>query len=328
MDKVVETLWNKTLNNLFTERGTQFPESTTMSYLGTLNSLLSTTTSRYNSLRRTLLSSSSEEADTTIDDPDSSHVSRVLRAYYTEKGRPFPPWLPPDPHARPSASPQTSFVGSASSLRGAARNSGGAGPAAAAGGRGGGLSDLWADNASAQQSQQDSGSLRRGVAGAKFGRNKVPNLQQGQNDMLAPRPLPSQKAGSYQNTTGQQAGSSGSLGGGGPMSPQPPGSAGSGTSVQERLKARLGGRGAVTPPLPREGSSGSGGGCDGSGRSYGGDAGGGYGSTAGGNPYATGAYGSGDPYAGGGGYDGGSGLRRKPPPGQASNGLPNGPRQR
>ena len=300
-----------------------------MSYLNTLNSLLSTTTSRYNSLRRTILSSSSEEADKTIDDPDSSHVSRVLRAYYTEKGRPFPPWLPPDPHARPSGSPQTSFVGSAGSLRGAGRSSGGAAQSAPSAGRGGGLGDLWADNTSTQQPQQDSGSLRRGLAGARLGRNRAAENQQAQGEMLAPRPLPSQRAGSYQNAMGQQGGGgSGSYSGGGTMSPKPPGSAGSGGSVQERLKARLGGRGAVTPPLPREGSEGGSGGYDGAGGSYGGDTGGSYGSSGGHSPYASSGPASGDPYVDSGGYDGGAGVRRKPPPGQARNGLPSGPRQR
>ena len=177
-----------------------------MSYLNSLNSLLSTTTSRYNSLRRTLLSSSSEEADKTIDDPDSSHVSRVLRAYYTEKGRPFPPWLPPDPNARPTASPQASFVSSTSSLRGAARNRSGDGQAVPVGGRGGGLSDLWADTSSTQQPQQDNGSLRRGLAGARLGRNRAQEPQQRQSETLAPRPLPSQRAGSYQNAMVQQQG--------------------------------------------------------------------------------------------------------------------------
>lgn len=290
-----------------------------MSYLGTLNSLLSTTTSRYNSLRRTLLSSSSEEADTKIDDPDSSHVSCVLRAYYTEKGRPFPPWLPPDPHARPTASPQSSFVASAGSLRGAGRNPGGSGATTTPGGRGGGLSDLWADNSSTQQPQQDSGSLRRGLAGARLGRNRAQEGHQGQNEALAPRPLPSQKAGSYQNSMGQSGGGGSGSYGGAMMSP--PGSAGStGGSVQERLKARLGGRGAVTPPLTREGSGRSSGGFEGTGGSYG--------PSSGGNPYSSGGYGSGDPYGGGGGYDGGAGVRRKPPPGQSNVGLSNGPRQR
>ena len=60
-----------------------------------LSNLLTTTTGRYNSLRRTLLSSE-DDGDT----EDDSHISRALRAYYTEKARPFPPWLPPDPNDR------------------------------------------------------------------------------------------------------------------------------------------------------------------------------------------------------------------------------------
>lgn len=111
----------------------------------------------------------------------------------------------------------------------------------------------------------------------------------------------------------------------------PPGSAGSGGgSVQERLKARLGGRGAVTPPLPREGSGSSMGGYEGVGGNHGGDGRGSYDSSGGGKPYSLGGYGSADLYAGdaGGGYDVSGGVGRKPPPGQAKMGLPNGPRQR
>jgi hypothetical protein len=59
-----------------------------------LNSLLTNTTSRYNNLRQKLL-----DSDADGDTEDDSHISRVLRAYYTEKGRPFPQW----PH-RPCSS--------------------------------------------------------------------------------------------------------------------------------------------------------------------------------------------------------------------------------
>ena len=91
------------------------------------SNLLTNTTSRYNSLRRTLLS---DEADG--DTEDDTHISRVLRSYYTEKGRPFPPWLPPDPKA-PQQAP-TVFVSSSGRQQ----------PGAAQMGRGGGaLSDLW-----------------------------------------------------------------------------------------------------------------------------------------------------------------------------------------
>lgn len=281
-----------------------------MSYMNTLNSLLSTTTSRYTSLRRQLLSSSSED-DSQVEDPDSSHVSKVLRAYYTEKGRPFPPWLPPDPKARELQQPgQNSFASSASSLRAAGgRNSGGATPQAGSRGSGGGLSDLWADNSAPVKTPQENGSLRRGLAGARLGpRTRTQDTQ----DLSAPRPLPSQRAGSYQTAVGQQ-------GGGRSASPVPPGSSGSGASVQERLKARLGGR-ATPTTLGRERSEESGGSyMDGSGDSGGAGgrySGGGTGGGYGGNPYAA---------TGGQDYDGGG---RRAPQRQGGTGLPSGPRQR
>ena len=56
------------------------------------SNLLTKTSSQISNLRSTLLYS---EADGDTD--DDTHVCRVLRNYYVEKGRPFPPWLPPDP---------------------------------------------------------------------------------------------------------------------------------------------------------------------------------------------------------------------------------------
>ena len=64
-------------------------DSSTMS--GYLSSLLTSSTEKYNTLRRTLQS----EADG--DTEDDSHISRALRNYYTDAGRGLPPWLPPDP---------------------------------------------------------------------------------------------------------------------------------------------------------------------------------------------------------------------------------------
>ena len=274
--------------------------------MNTLNSLLSTTTSRYTSLRRQLLSSSSED-DSQVDDPDSSHVSKVLRAYYTEKGRPFPPWLPPDPKAREQQQHgQGTFASSAGSLRGAGgRNSGGPPPGVGARGSGGGLSDLWADNsAPAQPPPQENGSLRRGLAGARLGaRTRIQDPQ----DSSGPRPLPSQRAGSYQTAMGIP---------GRTTSPVPPGSSGSGGSVQERLKARLGGR--ATPTLGGERSEGSVGGYVDGGTDYGAGGGGKYGSGGpGGGAYAS------NPYEGGQPYDGGG---RKPV--RQGGIIPSGPRQR
>ena len=290
-----------------------------MSYLSSLNSILSTTTSRYTSLRRQLLSSSSED-DSQVDDPDSSHVSKVLRAYYTEKGRPLPPWLPPDPKSREQQTQvQGSFASSAGSLRGSGGrpNSGGVGQAGGPTRGGGvGLGDLWADNLKpAAQPPPQNTSLRRGLGGARLGFGARARTQDthGQEDS-SPLPLPSQRAGSYQSAI---SGNPGIEGGRGP-SPVPPGSSGStgGGSVQERLKARLGKGGGTPPALGRESSAGSGSGYVDSG-GYAGSGGGEY-ASGGGSGYGENRYGD-----GGQGYD----VARKPLR-QGGVGLPSGPRQR
>lgn len=203
-----------------------------MSYLSTLNTLLTSTTSRYTSLRRTLLTTS--EDDSSIDDPESSHVSRVLRAYYTEKGRPFPAWLGPDPRSTSSSS-QGFETGRLGSLRGGQRVD----TNLSRGNSSAGLSDLFADSPGAAPGRPEEAptSLRRGLGG----RNMGPRTQslQPQQESLSVRPLPSQRAGSYQTQNQlfqqQQQGLLPAR----TASPVPPGS--SGGSVQERLKARLGG---------------------------------------------------------------------------------------
>ncbi|KAL3957259.1 hypothetical protein ACCO45_007837 [Purpureocillium lilacinum] len=63
------------------------------------NNLLTKTTSQISSLRSTLLSS-----DADGDTEDDTHVCRVLRNYYADKGRPFPPGCLPTqrpPRPRP-----------------------------------------------------------------------------------------------------------------------------------------------------------------------------------------------------------------------------------
>ncbi|KAF2274254.1 uncharacterized protein EI97DRAFT_435351 [Westerdykella ornata] len=289
-----------------------------------ISNLLTNTTSRYNSLRRQLLSD-----ETDGDTEDDSHISRVLRAYYTEKGRPFPPWLPPDPKA-PQAAP-AQYASSAGRQQGGTM------------GRGGGLSDLW--DAPQQSQQQDPMSLRRGQARGGGG----PRAFQGRpgvGNTFAPesqaqgRPLPSQRAGSYQNSL---AGSN--------AEPSPPPSSGSGSTAQERLKARLWGR--STSPAPSSSSTSSSPapppssgarrgpfdrpGPQGGGRPpYPEDRSGGYQSGGGAqqNQYGMAANspwaGNEDPYAPGGGYGGGS---QRPPPGRGTPGggrigLPSGPRMR
>ncbi|OCL12439.1 hypothetical protein AOQ84DRAFT_386130 [Glonium stellatum] len=197
-----------------------------------ISNLLTTTTSRYNSLRRTLLS---DEADG--DTEDDSHISRVLRAYYTEKGRPFPPWLPPDPKA-PQLAP-TQFVSSA-----------GRQPGQPATGRGGGLSDLW-DSPQQQQQQQEPTSLRRTAQGRGGGRGQQgrPGIVDSYPTAESARPLPSQRAGSYQSAVSQQSFTRP------PTEPSPPPSSGSGGTAQERLKARLWGSGRSNSPTPRVATS-------------------------------------------------------------------------
>ncbi|KAI9880167.1 MAG: hypothetical protein M1830_004986 [Pleopsidium flavum] len=193
-----------------------------------LSSILSTTSSRYNSLRRSLLS---DEADG--DTEDDTHICRVLRAYYTEKGRPFPPWLPPDPKA-PQQYPSAGYGGKNSSLE---RGSGG-----------GGLSDLW--ESPRQSPAEESMSLRRAGPGRGLGRSlpQRPGIVDSHNSRdggLQPqttgRPLPSQRVGSYQSQFPQQQGSRNE------SNPSPVPSSGSGISAQERLKAKLWGARSASP---------------------------------------------------------------------------------
>ena len=282
-----------------------------------LNNLLTNTTSRYNNLRRQLLS---DDADG--DTEDDSHISRVLRAYYTEKGRPFPQWLPPDPKA-PQPMP-AQFATSSGRQQGQAPQMG----------RGGGLSDLW-DTPQPQQQPQEPLSLRRAAGGRGGGARP---LQSRMGNSLTPepqiqgRPLPSQRAGSYQST----------LGGRPQADPSPPASAGSGTSAQERLKARLWGSGRSNSPSQGTPSGDSTSSASSSMRNpyerpapqqggrlpYPDDRSGGgrqQSSMSANSPWT----GNDDPYApqgGGGGYGGGAPPQRGPQGGRV--GLPSGPRMR
>lgn len=201
-----------------------------------LSNLLTTTTSRYNSIRKALLSD-----ETDGDTEDDSHVSRVLRAYYTEKGRPFPPWLPPDPNAPQPAAPAAFVSGRA--------NTPIAGGGGGAGGRSGGLSDLWDSSPAQSQRQAAPQSLRAGG-----GRNLQPrgggggivdSYSQESSQSSQGRPLPSQRAGSYQSSYSQD----GRLA----AAPSPPLSGGS--TAQERLKARLWGGSRNPSPTPSASST-------------------------------------------------------------------------
>jgi len=189
---------------------------------GYLSNLLTNTTSRYNSLRRTLLSNE-DDGDT----EDDSHISRVLRAYYIEKGRPFPPWLPADPNDRRSntAQPYRQQGGYLTSTGGWSQY--GNVQAQQVQGSRGSLNDLWDTpaNSAASAAPQSLRAGRRAPAGARPEPSST----------LAPpaqaRPLPSQRAGSYQSIASQSSARPA-------YEPSPPSSSGGGTA-QERLKARL-----------------------------------------------------------------------------------------
>ncbi|EFE38330.1 conserved hypothetical protein [Trichophyton verrucosum HKI 0517] len=221
------------------------------SYFSSITSISNLST-RFTSLRRAI------SADET-DDPeneDLSHISNVLRAYYNEKGRRLPPWLPPDKksayNAPAIATSQTSFQGYG-------------GTPSQPGGRGG-LGDLWDDSGrSNTQQQQATGSLRSGrsqnsLAGHKNalpsslkpapnhlphhpgaslrsqsnGYDRDPSPQAGGRSQSTggARPLPSQRAGSYQ-TSGAQL-----------SRPEGMDRTLSSASAQDRLRARLHGGGS------------------------------------------------------------------------------------
>ncbi|OBT88489.1 hypothetical protein VE02_03481 [Pseudogymnoascus sp. 03VT05] len=178
-----------------------------------LSNLLTTTSTRYASLRN-LLPTGEADGDT----PDDTHICRVLRAYYIEKGRAFPPWLPPDPKAAPPPQVQQQNYG--------APVGAGYGNLANAGSSGNKLTSLWDNKASSGSPAPPpvNQSLRQGRPGGspalRAGGGMQRGQQQQQQEYVAARPLPSQRDGSYQNSPALQ----------------PTTSAG---SAQDRLKQRL-----------------------------------------------------------------------------------------
>lgn len=190
-----------------------------------LSNILTNTTSKYNTLRRNLLS---DEVDG--DTEDDSHLCRALRAYYTEQGKAFPQWLPNDP--KRSTSAQTTTSSFTSSLRQQSSQQLPTINAPQGGGRGG-LSDLWDTPGQKQPSPQPQ-SLR---ARAQDRSGSFQGRAQGGDSLAAPRPLPSQRAGSYQSSMAQQQQGA---------DPSPPAS--SGGTAQERLKARLWGAARTGSP--------------------------------------------------------------------------------
>lgn len=199
------------------------------------SNILTTTTSRISNLQRTLLSS-----DADGDTEDDTHVCRVLRNYYTEKGRPFPPWLPPDPKAPTPVAPVFAGQSQVGSRYGAMQG-GAAGQQS-----GNALSSLWDNGGNQGGPATGPASLRSGrTAGITGGASRNPFAAAGQQGgggaAAQARPLPN-PGGSYE--------SAGSYGREGPS--PPPGS--SGGSAQERLRQKLWGGGGRTgsPPVQQQ----------------------------------------------------------------------------
>ncbi|KAL4872086.1 hypothetical protein BDV12DRAFT_6111 [Aspergillus spectabilis] len=192
----------------------------------TSSSAISNLGTRLTSLRRAI--TSGDEADDP-DNEDCSHISNVLRAYYIEKGRSFPQWLPPDPKERSSAPSRiiaTSNVSPSSSM---------------SSGRGGGLGELWGDSgggATAPPSQTASLRRGRGHVGSnqplpsQTSSTHSPSMSASSLHPAGTRPPPGQHTSSYQSVT-SAASSSPSLE--------------RASSAQERLRARLHGGRSPSP---------------------------------------------------------------------------------
>lgn len=213
------------------------------SFTGSSSSISSALGSRLNSLRRAI--TLGDEGDDP-DNEDCSHISNALRAYYTEKGRPFPAWLPPDPKA-PQAAPTRVVATSQLPQPGAS----GQAPATTTYSRGGGLGDLWGDAGASKPTAAQTASLRRGRGGnapplvpthsAPPGPVSTPSppLTHAHSHSPGPsggfhpqgaRPLPSQRLGSNQSTGSSPRVSQDRAG-----------------SAQERLRARLQGGRSPSP---------------------------------------------------------------------------------
>ncbi|CAL3966123.1 unnamed protein product [Diplocarpon coronariae] len=262
------------------------------------SSLLTTTTSRVASIRQNLLPSENDG-----DTEDDTHICRVLRAYYTEKGRSFPAWLPPDPKAPPPVVVQPVYAQSNVGSRYGGLQS-------QSGGSSSGFGSLW-DKQPAQQVQAQPSSLRQGRGQAGAGRNPFTSVSQ-QRPAVEARPIPSKMEGSYQST------------GFGRSEAQ----AGPGLTKQERLAGRLGK--GFAPQAQRahsyESSASSQQGPTSANSPWSSSGGGSFddgGYNAGSRGYDAGGY-----SAGTGGYDAGGrqGLPSGPGGGRRGPGLPGGPR--
>ncbi|KAL4939582.1 hypothetical protein BDV06DRAFT_34254 [Aspergillus oleicola] len=197
----------------------------------TSSSAISNLGTRLNSLRRAIISDEADDPD----NEDCSHISNVLRAYYIEKGRRFPQWLPPDPKERNSAPARQ--IATANAAPGSMSSS-------SLPGRGGGLGDLWGDSGSSGPGgppQAQTASLRRGRGhpGSASSATSLPSQGSGHS------PSPSM-SGSGLHPAGARPlpGRSGSSQSGVSISSSPLERA---SSAQDRLRARLQGGRSPSP---------------------------------------------------------------------------------
>lgn len=158
-----------------------------------------TFSSRIGALRKALTKDDEEDDP---DNEDCSHVSNVLRAYYVEKGRTFPEWLPPDPK-KPAVTPaaQQPQMGQYGNMYpGQYGNNGMPHSRGNSGGRGG-ISDLWDSGPGQQQQAPRAQSLRAQRPSPQILKSSDSSGRLGSSDSFQSqaRPLPSQRAGSYQN---------------------------------------------------------------------------------------------------------------------------------
>lgn len=203
---------------------------------GYLNNLFTNTASKLGSIKQNLLPSENDG-----DTEDDTHICRVLRGYYIEKGRSFPGWLPPDPRAPVQVVQQPVYTQS-----NVGRGYGGL-PQQGAGPGSGQLSSLWDSQPQQQggQGQQEPQSLRagRGAPGrqAVQARHNPFAKQAPPEAHVQARPLPSQRAGSMQP-------------GGGNSPFARPDSSGSAMSAKDRLKGQFGQKRSASPVVNDQGA--------------------------------------------------------------------------
>ncbi|TVY42222.1 hypothetical protein LSUB1_G003908 [Lachnellula subtilissima] len=185
-----------------------------MSYMHSFSTLLTSTTSRFASVKNTLLATENDG-----DTEDDTHICRVLRNYYDDKRQPYPGWLPPDPKAPTPQQPALVMSNVGAGYGGLSSQQQGA-P-----GQSGQLSSLWGTQPQAQSQSQPK---RRPALGTQ---RQVASATP--TATVNSRLLPSQNARSYQNAHSYQDSA--------PSNSDAP------LSTKDKMKARMNPKRAVSP---------------------------------------------------------------------------------